>query len=316
MNLVIIGKEPLEILEKWASQKFSAVSNKNIDAPSFGLPFTTPYLTKIIRIKPTKEIRQLTIFFQVKDHKKDYKTNPLSYFSHFIGHEAEGSILAFLKSKHWANELYAGTSGYGSKGFDFFKVQIVLTKEGLLHYEEILVHVFEYIQMLKVHGPIQWAFEECQKLSNISFRFKEKSSPANYASSLAGDMHKYLPEDYLEGSYKMTDYNSELIKSCFDYFSPSNMIVLLQAPPADTIGWKKSKWYGMSYKDDILDGELISKMKFASINSNFKIPMKNSFIPEKFDVDQIKAPKPFPHPWIVGVSFTLDIRVSVIAIVV
>jgi insulysin len=41
MKLVVLGREPLDQLEKWVLEKFSPVKNKNLKAPDFpGKPFT------------------------------------------------------------------------------------------------------------------------------------------------------------------------------------------------------------------------------------------------------------------------------------
>ena len=41
MKLVVLGKEPLDQLEKWVVDKFSAVINKDVKAPKFeGKPYT------------------------------------------------------------------------------------------------------------------------------------------------------------------------------------------------------------------------------------------------------------------------------------
>ena len=41
MKLVILGREPLDVLQKWVVEKFSAVRNKDLQAPDFeGKPYT------------------------------------------------------------------------------------------------------------------------------------------------------------------------------------------------------------------------------------------------------------------------------------
>ena len=50
--------------------------------------------------------------------------------SHLLGHEGDGSILSLLKRKGWALELSAGLYS-GGKGFEFFKICVELTEEGL-----------------------------------------------------------------------------------------------------------------------------------------------------------------------------------------
>lgn len=57
-------------------------------------------------------------------------SQPTNYMTHFIGHEGKGSILSYLKKQGWSNYLRAGMS-HGAAGFDFFKVTVDLTPDGL-----------------------------------------------------------------------------------------------------------------------------------------------------------------------------------------
>jgi insulysin len=48
MKLVVLGREPLDQLERWVVEKFAAVKNKNLKAPDFeGKPFTEKELLVI-----------------------------------------------------------------------------------------------------------------------------------------------------------------------------------------------------------------------------------------------------------------------------
>lgn len=39
--------------------------------------------------------------------------------------------------------------------------------------------------MLKEEGPKEWIFKECQKLAEMTFRFKDREKPQMYTCSLA-----------------------------------------------------------------------------------------------------------------------------------
>lgn len=58
---------------------------------------------------------------------------PGRYLSHLIGHEGHGSILSLLKKNGWANYLQVATS-HGGIGFEFMRISIDLTEEGLSKY--------------------------------------------------------------------------------------------------------------------------------------------------------------------------------------
>lgn len=81
-------------------------------------------------VKAVRDVRQLEISFVFPDESAFYATKPGSFLSHLIGHEGQGSVLSYLKKKGWANGMSAG-AGNGAIGFEFFKISVDLTKEGL-----------------------------------------------------------------------------------------------------------------------------------------------------------------------------------------
>jgi insulysin len=101
----------------------------------------------------------LEIKFPFPDQYPHYTIHPARYITHAIGHEGSGSILSLLKKKGWANNLAAGTS-HGGIGFEFYKITVDLTKEGLAHYEDVTLIIFQYIEMLRREGVRPYIWDE------------------------------------------------------------------------------------------------------------------------------------------------------------
>ena len=149
MSLAVLGKENLDELEKMVTDLFNNVENKNVEGPSW---LQHPYLPKDNRsltyIVPVKDIRNLDMLFPIPDINRDnYKSGPLDYLSHLIGHEGKGSLLSELKARKWCNSLVAGQKS-GAKGFAFFEVGVDLTVEGVDHIDDIVSLVFQVIELL------------------------------------------------------------------------------------------------------------------------------------------------------------------------
>ena len=100
------------------------------------------------------------ITFPIPDLDPYYKSSPGDYLAHLIGHEGKGSLLSELKNLRWANSLVGGQKE-GSKGFGFFVVNIDLTETGLDHVDEIILLVFQYLQMLRTKDGIQVCVTAC-----------------------------------------------------------------------------------------------------------------------------------------------------------
>lgn len=111
--------------------QFAAVSNRHITPPEFpGSPLTSDELGRTVFVKSVKDARILELTFPFPDESDLYASKPGSFISHLIGHEGAGSVLSYLKEKGWANGMSAG-AGNGAAGFEFFKIQVDLTQEGL-----------------------------------------------------------------------------------------------------------------------------------------------------------------------------------------
>ena len=83
---------------------------------------------------------------------QEFKSDPLSYFSHLIGHEGENSLLSYLKAEDYAMDLSAGGSDFLDCMSDF-EVNVTLTKKGLANTDKVVDAIFTYIQRLKEVGP-------------------------------------------------------------------------------------------------------------------------------------------------------------------
>jgi insulysin len=301
MKLVVLGKDTIEQLTEWIVEKFSSVKNMNVTVPTFSSnPLSKEQLTTSVMLKPVKDTRQLMLIFPVSDYGDSYRTHPLQYFSHLIGHEGPGSILSLLKSKGWAHSLMVGSAGYGGIGFEFFRVVIDMTEKGLSHSNEIIKVVFQYIGMLKKHGVLEWIFNECQSISRMAFRFKEKASPSSYVSSLAGNMQKFKANDVISGSYLVEDFDKDVIASCFEYLTPTNLQIFLVASefqPDDE--WEICPWYGSKYHVVPMDSRLKGELVSLQSNSELHLPDHNEFIAENFTVSHPKALQPKKVPTLV-----------------
>lgn len=108
MRVCVYGKESLDELESWVTTRFSEVPNKNLPVMSFGdEPYAPEDLSKLTRVVPIKDKKSLELGFLLPPLEARYKSKPQQYISHLLGHESEGSILAALKVKGWANGLSA-----------------------------------------------------------------------------------------------------------------------------------------------------------------------------------------------------------------
>jgi insulysin len=156
-----------------------------------------------------------------------------------------------LKQKGWANYLSSGPVP-GGINFDFFKVSIDLTEDGLARYEDVVATVFQYIRMLKNTGPQESIFQEVQSLARLSFKFRENFPPSQYTSSLVEQMHQNYPREWVvSASSLIRDFDAELIQDHLAWLNEDSFRLTLTTrniPNGITLS-KREKWYGTEYEE-------------------------------------------------------------------
>ncbi|KAH8927446.1 LuxS/MPP-like metallohydrolase [Atractiella rhizophila] len=282
MKLVVLGKESLDELTKLVVRDFWDVPNKNYAETIYdSRPYTKDQLGTLIYVKTVRDIRMLDITFPFQDQTHLFREKPAQFIGHFIGHEGKGSLLSYLKNKGWANALSAGP-GQKSIGFEFFKVQVDLTKEGLENYLEVTKAIFDYINLLRKSTPPEWAFKEYEMLSEMGFKYMEKSAPMSYVTGMAEEMlQPYPPEWVLSGSSLLRNYEPNVINEALTHLTPENCRVTVGAKePVDGVAFdQKETWYGTEYAIRKLD-----LGKVTSAAEDLSLPAPNEFIPSDLNV--------------------------------
>ncbi|XP_026133795.1 insulin-degrading enzyme isoform X3 [Carassius auratus] len=265
MGLCVLGRESLDDLTSMVVKLFGEVENKNVPLPEFpSHPFQEEHLRQFYKVVPIKDIRNLYVTFPIPDLQKYYKSNPGHYLGHLIGHEGPGSLLSELKAKGWVNTLVGGQKE-GARGFMFFIINVDLTEEGLLHVEDIIFHMFQYIQKLRTEGPQEWVFQEC----------------------------KYYPlEEILAAEYLLEEFRPDLIEMVLDKLRPENFRVAVVSKSFEGQTDRTEEWYGTQYKQEAITDEAIKKWQNANLNGKFKLPMKNEFIPTNFEIYPLEKDPP------------------------
>ncbi|CAN8096702.1 unnamed protein product [Discula destructiva] len=308
MKLVVLGKEPLDVLESWVVQYFSDIEDKNLkpnrwpDAPPLG----PEQLGVQVFAKPVMDSRELGLSFPFLDEDELFESLPSRYISHLIGHEGPGSIMSYIKAKGWANGLSAGAYSVcpGSPGV--FDCQIRLTEEGLKNYKEIAKVFFQYVSLLLETPPLEWIWEEQRGMADVDFKFKQKTPASRFTSKTSAIMQKPLPREWLlSGTSLLRKFDPQAIREGIQCLRPENlrMTIISRGYPGK---WEqKEKWYGTEYSSERIPDDFMSEIKKAvsSIASDrisvLQLPHKNQFIPTKLEVEKKEVKEPSVAPTLI-----------------
>ena len=282
MALTVVGRQSVDQLEQMVRQKFSEVPNREVSPPLYPQSYLNRDLKPVRQnVVPLKEVNSVSFQFAIPSLVADYRSKPLSYIANLLGHEGEGSLLAALKQRGWADSLSAGT-GFMDRHQGTFNVSIGLTEPGVAHLSEIGEMLFHTVGLIAETGLEQWRFEEEQKLAELAFRFAEQRDAGSIARSLSARMHDYPMQDVLSGPYLMEQYDPERIREVLAYITPER--VYMQVVSQSLKPRKRSPYYNVRFDLEKVDADRIRLWQQADQQdfADLSLPEPNPFIPERF----------------------------------
>ncbi|CAN6586428.1 unnamed protein product [Malus baccata var. baccata] len=279
MHLVIYGKESLDKIQATVEDKFKGIRNIDRSCLRFGgEPCTSEHLQILVKTVPIKEGHKLGLAWPIAPEIHHYKEGPCRYLSHLIGHEAEGSLYAVLKTLGWATGLCAGESD-STLDFSFFRVDMDLTDAGHEHMQDIVGLLFKYISLLHQSGVCKWIFDELSAVCETKFHYQDKSQPINYVVSISPNMQKYPPRDWLVKSTLPSNFSPDTIQMVLNKLSPENVRIFWVSKKFEGHTNMTEPWYGTAYSVEKISGSMIQEWIVSSPNENLHLPAHNVFIP-------------------------------------
>ncbi|KAJ3682908.1 hypothetical protein LUZ60_013135 [Juncus effusus] len=302
MKLVVIGGEPLDILQNWVVDLFSKVkpgpqmeiSIKNNEIPVWPAG-------KLYRLEAVKDLHDLHLSWTLPCLHKEYLKKPHDYIAHLLGHEGRGSILYLLKAKGWATSLSASVEDDGMLMSSFayiFIVNIRLTDAGLDKMYEVINVVYEYIKLLNSSKPQEWIFKELQDMGNMDFRFAEEQPQCDYAVTLSENAIYYKEKHIVCGEYIFEEWDPALVQHILGFFTPDNMRVdvITKEFNKNCQAVQIEPWFGSRYTEEEIPKNLLEAWRNPnSVNQALHLPFKNEFIPTDFSLRNINISKPNGH---------------------
>lgn len=289
------GRDSLETMEQWVQAKFSHVPNK--DLPVHRVPtevFAKDGLARLLEVVPVKDVKALDLYFPMPAVEHLYRSKPGRYLAHLIGHESEGSILEALKKHNLANGLSASTS-HSYLDFSFFSINIELTDDGLKRVNDVVACVFAYFGVLRREEVKPWIYKELQGISDLKFRFQEKSEPSRYVTALANNMQIYPPQHIITGSKLIFDLDSASVTPLLETLTPDQALVFVKHQGLKGFTTEVEPHYKTEYNMKTFSAEQKQLWKSSMDGSHplwtqelVHLPKPNPFVPTDFTLRCVK----------------------------
>ncbi|KAL0273801.1 UNVERIFIED_CONTAM: hypothetical protein PYX00_006388 [Menopon gallinae] len=303
MTVAVQGRLPLDTLETYVRESFSAVPTNDLPPDDFS-QFSNSFgpiedWNKLLWVKPVKDICQIHLTWVLPSFVNEYKSRPLDYLGWLIEHEGGGSLLSYLSQKVWALECSAGNEETGFEHnsiYSLFSIALTLTEEGFRNLKEVLEAVFSYLAMLKVKCPDKNIFDELESICRTNFRFKTEIPAVQYVEILSESMHFYEPDHYIAGGELYLEYRPDLITDVLNRLTPDTVnIVVYSRTVNDQFYDRTEPWFQTLYKVVDIPEDWKSSWRNVEGGKEFHIPDPNPYLTTNFTIlEKPKKNPPFP----------------------
>jgi len=127
MNLVLVGKQSLDELQKIATENFKDVKNKNLPAVSYKNEtiFTREHsFGRVFKIIPYKDTSSLTLKWYLNTSASEWNQKSSEYIGSLFGSEGPNSLQSYLIKEGLASKISAGCGFVLANSFDNLIVEI------------------------------------------------------------------------------------------------------------------------------------------------------------------------------------------------
>ena len=221
MRLTVISSLPLEKLQEMVVADFKDIPNISASPVELDAPLYTQRPLEIIYIEPVKNVRTLSMIWDMPGKFADMQeSKPDSLLCYILGDESKDSLLAQLKRENLAETLQCGSLQLGPHNLLLF-LGIELTEAGIKDLDTVLERVFQTLATLRQKGVPAYIFEDVQKIDQLRYQYQNREEAFQTAMKHAGWMAHEKMETYPELSQVIQKFDSGATQAFLNYLIPS-----------------------------------------------------------------------------------------------
>lgn len=154
-------------------------------------------------------------------------------------------------------------------GFGFFEIVVNLTQEGLEHVDDIVNIIFQYLKMLRQEGPKKWIFDECVKLNEMRFRFKEKEQPETLVTHTVSSMQIFPLDEVLTAPYLSNEWRPELVLKLLSELVPEKSRIAIVSQSFEDEATESEPYYKTKYCLERIPKETLTVSTMPGVLNQF-----------------------------------------------
>lgn len=275
ITVAVFGPQDLDQLESLVSKQFGDVIDRGLGPRPANPPLYSPKtLPASYAWRSIKNAQSIGFTFPVPPLKPHYRTKPAQYLARLVGHEGPDSLHDVLSRHGWISWLSAGDYTTDDQN-SLLHIEIELTDSGALHIEEIVDLTYAWIDLIRREGIAAWRHREHARLANLSFRFRDPTTPVAAVIDAAEAVADYPPNDVLRHSYVMERFDEPLIRKFVRFLTPENALVSISGP--DIEGDRIEPVFGTVWRPG-------PAMLPRHVDSQFQLPGPNPYVAEDFQL--------------------------------
>ncbi|WP_232364416.1 insulinase family protein [Salinimonas lutimaris] len=281
MTMCIFTANPIDDVRQLVEKGFGSVEQGQQATADWPAMYLDEQKGVQINIVPLQSARRMIVTFPLPGLHNDYRVKPLNYFSHLLGDEGEGSLLAFLKAHNWVTNLIAG-SGIEGDDYKDFNISFQLTREGLNHREHILYALFAYLKLLEQSLEEPWRYHEKSRLNDLAFQFEETPKLLPLACEYAQHLFLYDFDEIPFLRVSDNGFDKAVLQASLAHFSAHAIRVKTIAPglPVD----RQCKHYDAHYSITPFDTEFLDSVAQAEPIEGMFLPPPNPYLGSEYEL--------------------------------
>ncbi|KAH9417729.1 Nrd1 complex RNA-binding subunit [Dermatophagoides pteronyssinus] len=244
---------------------------------------------RLYRVESIDDGTRLLINWCLPPIIDQYLTSPNDYWASIIGYEGKGSLIATLREKNLAIEIFTDSEYFctsNNQFFIIFNIDLHLTELGSANLDQIIEYLFEFLTILQQTGAQEYYYQEKQAISLYSFNKKSEYDSVSNSIELAKNL-LYLPlEHVFTGTTLFYHYNDKIINNFGQQLTIDKAnFIILNRKLEENFEINIEPWMNIRYQSfDIPEKWIDNARKCNGRSEYFYYPKQNRFLAKNFDI--------------------------------
>ncbi|OII74379.1 secreted insulinase-like peptidase [Cryptosporidium ubiquitum] len=267
MKLALVGREPLEKLEKYVIQNFARIKSNGLNIVSVEDSYkyiVNPFIRisgNIITIRRLRktEINTINLRFPIDLQVVNWRRVPTLYLKYLLDGNFKGILRKYLKSIGVFSPIKVGVVSY--EGFSTLDISIDLYNNQLKHSWKVVKAIISTVKCLVEMPVSEKILLEAKKITDIIFNYRESEFTRDLAYNIVykASEYKVKPHEIIYADEIMEIVDASFVKSFINSIKIEQVSIFFFTPSLSTkkipseYNVFRTNFYSKSYNTPSID---------------------------------------------------------------